>query len=351
MAWQERALTVATSVVSGLIVAAVVKAVNSDIANGLVILWFALATVGAGVLVWFAGILLRRRQRAARAFLMTSAFSQKYYLADFVQRVHSALDRIGIDMVLKVPDQDYDASAQSHNLDRLAARRREYVGGIVIASEMNRLRDDLTSFLRNTGLPVVFTDLEPFDRPEDYPENAVFVGYDTGELGAIAGQWLVRRLRDVDRPHVLILASEDHEARQQRCEQALRAALADVRVTTNDQCAFDRSRAHGAVCAYLRDLGADDHLDAIFCTNDEMALGAVDALALPSPAAAGTVVIGIDGTVEAKALIDSGTSPLRATVVQDAHRHANNVVDMLRKLGQGRAVRRPAPLAAEIYEG
>jgi ABC-type sugar transport system substrate-binding protein len=337
-------------VVSGLIVAGVLKAVNSGIANGVVILWFALATVGAGAVAWVTGILLRRRKRSTRAFLMTSAFSNKYYLADFVQRVNMALDRNDIELVLKVPDRDYDAGEQSHNLDRLAARHREYLGGIVIASEMNRLREDLVAFCRNTRLPVVFTDLEPFDRPEDYPANTAFVGYDTGELGELAGQWLVRHLRDVDDPHVLIIASEDHKARQQRCEQALRAARSDVRITVKDRCAFSRTRAYDAVRAHVRDLDAGEHLDAVFCTSDEMALGTVDALTPTSSATRTTAVIGIDGILEAKALIDSGQSPLRATVVQDAHRLANSVVDVLLKMHQGRTVRRPEALVAEVYE-
>jgi ribose transport system substrate-binding protein len=350
VAWHERSATVATSVVSGLIVAGVLKAVNSGIADGVVLLWFALATVGAGTVAWVTGILIRRRKRSARAFLMTSAVNQKYLLADFVQKVHVALDRNDIDMVLKVPDRDYDASAQSHNLDRLAARRRDYLGGIIIAAEMHRLREDLTAFLRKTKLPVVFTDLEPFDRPEDYPENAVFAGYDTGELGEMAGQWLVRHLRDVDHPHVLILASRDHNARQHRCEQALRAARADVRITINDQCAFNRSRARDAVHSYLRDFGSGDRLDAVCCSIDEMARRSVDALTPSTAKTRTTVVIGIDGTVEARALIDSRQSPLRATVVQDTHRLANHVVDVLQKLRQGRVLRRPAPLTAEIYE-
>ncbi len=49
MALHDRGLTVATSVISGLMVAVVVKAVNSGVADGVVLLWFALATVGAGV--------------------------------------------------------------------------------------------------------------------------------------------------------------------------------------------------------------------------------------------------------------------------------------------------------------
>lgn len=354
MAWLDRErmpvrFTLVTSVASGLILAAILKVAGSGIAGGVVLLWFVLATVGA--VAWVGGtIVIGRRKRPARIFLITSAFSQKYYLADFVQRVHIVLDRNDIELVLKVPDRDYDSSAQSHNLDRIAARRREYLGGIIIAAEVNRLRDDLTTFCRNSRLPVVFTDLEPFDRVEDYPENTGFLGYDTGRLGELAGQWLVRHLRNIDRPHVLIIASCDHNARQLRCEQALRAARPDVNITINDRCAFNRSRAYDAVRLHVRDLDADQRLDAVFCTNDEMALGAVDALTPRSAATQTTVVIGIDGILEAKALIDSGQSPLRATVVQDTHWLAGSVVDLLLKIHLGRTVDRRTLLPGEVYE-
>jgi ribose transport system substrate-binding protein len=89
---------------------------------------------------------------------------------------------------------------------------------------------------------------------------------------------------------------------------------------------------------------------AIFCTNDEMALGAVDALSSPSLATQATVVVGIDGVLEARALIDTGTSPLKATVVQDTHRLAMSITDLLDKMHHGRAVPKRTILPAEIYE-
>ena len=61
--------------------------------------------------------------------------------------------------------------------------------------------------------------------------------------------------------------------------------------------------------------------------NDDMALGAVDALLCtdgrPGPE---TVVVGVDGTPQARAQIGSGPTPLRATVVQDSYRVAENAV-------------------------
>jgi ribose transport system substrate-binding protein len=340
--------TVATSVLSGLIIAAILKAFSSSIADSAVLMWFALPAGGAAA-AWGVGwALLMARKRSARAFLMTSAFSQKYYLAALVQRLHDMLDRDGIDLVLKVPDRDYDASAQSHHLTRLLRKRHDYIGGIIVAADVHRLRDDLIMFCRNFRLPIVFTDVEPFDNAEEYLENTAYVGYDTGQLGELAGRWLATKLHGRDRPQVLIIASREHRLRQQRCAQILRSALPDVSISIDDGCAFIRSRAYAAVRAHIRKLGPEKRLDAIFCTNDEMALGAVDAL--PSPTTEAPLIVGIDGVREAIDLIDTMRSPLRATVVQDTHRLAGSAVNLLQKMHRGRPVPKRTILSAEIYE-
>jgi len=356
MAWLDRdrmpvLFTVVTSVMSGLISAVILRTLQAGISESAMFMGFALTSGGAAVVSWVAISAIRRvRKRSRRAFLMTSAFSQKYYVAAFVQRLHSVFDRDGIDLVLKVPDRDYDASAQSHHLDRLLDRRHDYIGGVIVASEVHRLRDDLTMFCQKSRLPVVFTDLEPFDKESDYPNNSAYIGYDTGELGELAGKWLAKRLRGKKRPRVLIIASREHSSRQERCAQVLRRELTDVVITTDDRCGFVRSRAYDAVRSYVRQLDSRQCLNAIFCTNDEMALGAVDALPASSPATQATLVVGVDGVLEAKALIDTADSPLRATVVQDAHRLAVSVVDLLVKMHRGRTVPKRTILNAEIYE-
>jgi ribose transport system substrate-binding protein len=357
MAWLDRdrtpaRFTVVTSVTSGLVLAAILRAVESGVSGGAVLTWFALTSGGVAAVSWSALSLVRRlRERSKRAFLMTSAFSQKYYVASFVQHLHGALDQNGTDLVLKVPDRDYDAGAQSHHLGRLLDRRGDYIGGIIFASEVRRLRNDLVVFCEKSRLPVVFTDIEPFEKPADYPENSTFIGYDTGQLGELAGTWIANRLRGHARPYVLIIASREHDSRQERCERVLRHELGDVRIVVDDRCGFMRSRAYDAVRAHIRHLAPNQCVSAIFCTNDEMALGAVDALSPCTPATEGTFVVGVDGIQEARALIDDVNSPLSATVVQDAHRLAVGVVDQLEKMRRGHPVPRRTMLDAEVYEG
>lgn len=158
MVWLDRdqmpvRFTVVTSVGSGLILAAILGAVRTGISEGAALLWFALTTGGVTAAWALGSAFFRAHKRTKRAFLVTSAFSQKYFLALFVERLHSALDRDGIDLVLKVPDRDYDASAQSHHLSRLLDRRHDYVGGIIVVSDVHRLRADLITFCQKSHLP------------------------------------------------------------------------------------------------------------------------------------------------------------------------------------------------------
>ncbi|MEV0680057.1 substrate-binding domain-containing protein [Actinosynnema sp. NPDC050436] len=283
--------------------------------------------------------------RARQAFLVTSAFEQKYWLAELVQRVHRTLDRAGVDLVLKLPDRDYDAAAQAHLLRRVLASGHDYVGGIVTATEVDRLRPDLTEFCHDLGLPVVFADVDPFGPAHAYPPNAAFVGYLDGDIGALAARRLVAHLAHRTRPRVLIVASREHPDRQNRCARILREEVPGVVITVVDDCAFRRSRAYEAVRVHLRDGTA---LDAVFCTNDEMALGAVDALR--TACSPDTIVVGVDGTLEARDLIDSRTSPLTATVVQDAHRLAECVVHVLERMREHRETPQRTVLDPELYQ-
>ncbi|MGW4116720.1 substrate-binding domain-containing protein [Actinosynnema sp. NPDC004786] len=111
----------------------------------------------------------------------------------------------------------------------------------------------------------------------------------------------------------------------------LRSEFDGISIAVDDTCDFRRARAHDAVQAHIRSSGKP--LDAVFCTSDDMALGAVDAIrANASPSTSDTVVVGIDGIPEVLNLITSATSPLRAKAVQDTHRLAECAVEVLQKM-------------------
>jgi len=129
MAWLDRDRTpalfaISTSVTSGMISFLVGNVVLSGIPKNVLLMWVAGIVVVVGLSSLVAGRAIRRGRRGSRrAFLIVSAFDEQYYVASFVQQLQNALDRVGIDLVLKAPVRDHDASAQSYLLERVLNHR------------------------------------------------------------------------------------------------------------------------------------------------------------------------------------------------------------------------------------
>jgi ribose transport system substrate-binding protein len=332
---------VTASTVSGLLVVLVTaitgRVVRSDMFTRAALPWVLAAitwvAVASGSLILVRRKLLRRRSR--QVFLMIPAFSQKHWVAELIREIHDNLERRGYDLVLKIPDRDYSGTSQIRVLEDIVRHKSRYAGGLIVANEIEQTRESLVKFCASASIPVIFVDVEPFKNAEEYPPRTAFVGYDAGKIGGLAADWLIGYLRrlHVRRPRVLVITGDAHRERQYEFCRSLRAEMHDVQII-EDSADFDRLRAREVARKQLRRLsGAGQQLHAIFCTNDEMALGAVDALIFADTATAGaTVVIGVDGTPQARALIDAGPSPLRATVVQDAAKMAEITAELLEKM-------------------
>lgn len=213
------------------------------------------------------------------------------------------------------------------------------------------LRRDLKEFCVSAGYPVVFVDIDPFDAAEGYPDGTAFVGYAPDVIGRCAADYVGEHSRRslISSPVVLVIGSKLHIGRQTEFVKRLKSRLQDAKFIIDEDGDFDRTRAREIVCENLR---SEEHVapNYIFCTNDEMALGAVDALGMLGFRNGGPItVVGVDGTPEARALIDSQKTPLRATVVQDSCRMAEIAIDLLDKAIRGKHVEKYNYLDPRIF--
>jgi ABC-type sugar transport system substrate-binding protein len=86
--------------------------------------------------------------------------------------------------------------------------------------------------------------------------------------------------------------------------------------------------------------------DAVISNNDEMAIGAIQALKAAGYDMRTTIVAGIDGTRDALAAMRAGD--LDVTVFQDASAQGKQAVDAARKLAAGEAVNRAVWVPFEL---
>jgi ribose transport system substrate-binding protein len=346
---------VAASTLSGLLVVLITAAFSRLHQSNL--FWRLFSPWGLAVTGWVlsaSSLLLWIRSREPspkRIFLIVAAFTQKQWVAELIRDLHNNLERRGYDLVLKIPDRDYSGADQARLLEAILRRRHEYAGGLIMVNEADGIREVLARFCGKAGMPVVFVDAEPFETEEAYPPGTAFVGYDDGKLGEAAARWVTGYFfrKHIKRPAVLVINGGFYHRREEKFRESLGSQLQGVQIL--DDCAgFDRGQAREVTRTHLRRLAASGRkLDAVFCTNDEMALGVVDALlSTEAVLAKETAVVGVDGTPQARALIEAWAGPLRATVVQDSYKVAETAVTLLERMSRKEAVPVRTRLAAEV---
>jgi len=318
---------------------------------------YALLMLLLGLGWMLAALLLVLRARhwdrgSRRVFLIVDAFTHKHWVAQLIRDLHENLERRDYEMVLKIPDRDYSGMSQVRLLDAILSRRRGYAGGFIMVSDGEAIRADLARFCGETGMPVVFVDARPFENGNAYPPGTAYAGCDDEKIGAAAARWVARYLhgKRIRRPAVLIINGGLLPRRERMFQEQLQAEVPDVHLIS--ACAgFDRPQATQVVAAHLRQLdAAGRRIHAVFCTNDEMALGAADALLFAGiPWAADVIVAGVDGTPDARAQITAGPGPLRATVVQDSYKVAEAAVGLLERMLRKEAVPERTSVPVEIF--
>ena len=210
------------------------------------------------------------------------------------------------------------------------------------------MTEEIRRFCARVEFPVIFLDVMPFSRPEEFPARSCYVGFSQTEIGTEAARWVAEAMSTAGNPapRILVISGTGQAGRQQAFLEAIRDKLPGAVVEVNQHGSFGRDRASEIARRYLRNLRRQGGLplQVIFCTNDEMALGAVDALQEEKAlghAHDDVIVVGVDGTDEAISVIRSGGANLQATVVQDSRRIAEMATSILIRSVSGE---RPQPI-------
>lgn len=354
--WRVLLAEVLASAAGGLVVAGVARLLTTAmpaLADAVAPLWvLAAVAVSVGLIVFFV---FRHIGRAGpQVFVMFCAAVRTNWLAGLLDHLIWTLDRHGVDVVMKLPPYDYSGQSQIQQLSRLRRRRRSYMGGLMVVARLEAQPGLLTSFCRSARLPVVFMDVRPFASEAAYPPRSAFVGCDASQIGDRAAQWVVRQMRErgISDPVILVVGGEAQQDRHTRFQARVRELLPAAEVMVNPEGQYSRERARHIVDQQLRQLRSHGGMvDVIFCTNDLMALGALDAVQQHADAGNShdhLIILGVDGTEEAVAAIDSG-SPFKATIVQDARRVAESAVDLFLKLRAGQDVPTETWIPTTVY--
>ena len=240
----------------------------------------------------------------------------------------------GVD--IQVEDAQNDVGKQLNQI-------QNFIASGVDAIIVNPVDTDATQAMSNSasqaGIPLVYVNREPVN-VDDLPDNQAFVASDERESGTLETQEVCRLLKEqgVEEAQILVLVGE-------LSNQAARMRTQDIKdVIATDECSFITIAAE-QTGNWMRTEGQDVmtnwlssgvEFDAVVSNNDEMAIGAIQAMKAAGMSMDEVIVAGIDATQDALAAMEAGD--LDVTVFQDAAGQGQGAVDAALSLARGEDV-------------
>ncbi|SEC47573.1 galactose ABC transporter substrate-binding protein [Paenibacillus sp. GP183] len=197
------------------------------------------------------------------------------------------------------------------------------------------------------NIPVVFFNREPLADDMKKWDKVYYVGAKAEESGTISGQLLVDywkahpemdKNKDGILQYVMLKGEPGHQDAELRTKFSIKAiedAGIKVQKLAEDTAMWDRVKGQEKMQAFLAANG--DKIEAVLANNDDMALGAIEALK-----AAGynkgdpkkyIPVVGVDATAPALKALEDGS--LLGTVLNDAKNQGAATLNLANVLAQG----------------
>lgn len=236
-----------------------------------------------------------------RVLLAVSTLANPFFI-DMRDGAAEAAEDAGVD--LSIVDAQDDSATQANQLADAVSQGFDAV--VLNATDSDALTPAVNA-LANADIPVITV-----DRIVNDAHAETYVASDNVELGRLAGEALMEAIGGEGEVAVLrgISGLPSSNERFQGFNEAI-ADYPDVEVVAAQSAEYDRARGLDVLSNILQ---ANPDIVGVFAENDEMALGGIQALG--DAAGTDTMVVGIDGTEDARAAIEEGT--MYATVAQQA---------------------------------
>ena len=229
-----------------------------------------------------------------------------------IQEYADGLD--GVDVQFE--DAQYDVGKQLDQVNNFIASG---VDAIMMTLVDTTAAPAITAAAEAAGVPLVYMNLQPVN-VDTLPDNQAYVGsneIESGTLGAFEACKILRAsgLSDGARGYILI-GNLAHQAAVQRTKDVHDVTSMDMckfmEITDEQTGKWSREEGQNLMTNWL---SSGDKPDFVFGNNDEMAIGAIQAMKASGVDMQKVVVVGVDATTDALQAMQAGD--LDVTVFQN----------------------------------
>ena len=235
-----------------------------------------------------------------------------------------AASQPGVELI--AVDSKEDVATQLGQVENFVAQG---VDAIIVIAANTDAADPMTKAAQDAGIPLVYVNR----LPSNLPEGISYVGSESIQAGIMQAEWIAEQLGG--KGNVVIMNGDlSQEAAQKRTEgeKQVFAKFPDIKIIREDTGNWSRDQGLALMENWL---ASGDQIDAVASNNDEMAIGALQAI--EAAGQLGNIIVGgVDASPDALQEMDKGR--LDVTVFQNAKGQGEGGIKVAIALAKGESV-------------
>lgn len=250
-------------------------------------------------------------------------------------------DNVTVDIV----DSQNSTSTQNDKIDLFITKK---VNVLAINPVDPKASSTVISKAKAANIPIVFFNRVPSQSDMNNWDKLYYVGAKPEQSGTIQGQimgayWKAHPEMDKNKDgvmdYVMITGEPGNTDAMMRTKYSIDELTKEgikVNVVATDTGMWDRVKAQDKMQSFLTSKG--DKIEAVFANNDDMALGAIEALKAAGYFTGGKYVpvVGVDATAPGVKAIEDGT--MLGTVLNDSKNQGIATLKLAEALAEGKAL-------------
>ncbi len=243
-----------------------------------------------------------------------------------------AIEKNDPELSLTSFDSQNDMQKQQEHVNTFATQKYD---AIIMSLVNTDIAEELIGLAGD--IPVVFTNRLPDEKVLREGKD-VYVGSEETEAGRMQGEYLANYFKDSGKTELNVvllmgqLGLDNTTKRSSSAKEALEKAGYKLNMILEDTAEWDRFKAMSKMEQVL---GTGKIIDCVIANNDEMALGAIEALKSVNKLK-DVQVVGIDATDNALAAVKAGEMGM--TVLQDAAAQGEAAIELAKKAAKGESI-------------
>lgn len=264
-------------------------------------------------------------------------------LRNGIQELADDMDNVDV----QIEDAQNDVARQLDQINNFVASG---VDAIIVNPVDTSATQAMTAAAKSAGVPLVYVNREPVN-VDTLPDNQAFVASNEIESGTLEAFEICKILRSQGKAGgakaYLMMGELSNQAAVQRTKDVhdiLGTDMCNFISLIDEQTAnWSREQATSLMTNWL---SSGEEFDAVFANNDEMAIGAIQAMKAAGLDMEVIVVGGVDATQDALAAMQAGD--LDVTVFQNAAGQGSGALDAALKLARGEEVEQKVYIPFEL---